>query len=106
MTENRSTETYPSFRSGRERIALGLVLLVVLGLPLGALGFQRAQTAGPARVIELTARLPTADQGGWTPERITVQRGERIKLRISSADVIHGFSIPKLDVHVDWIEPG
>lgn len=106
MTDNRSAETYPTFRSGRERIALSLVLLVVLGLPLGALGFQRAQMAGPARVIELTARLPTAEQGGWTPEYITVQRGERIKLRISSADVIHGFSIPKLDVHVDWIEPG
>lgn len=106
MTENRSTETYPTFRSGRERVALGLVLVVVLGLPLGALGFQRAQMAGPARVVELTARLPTADHGGWTPERITVQRGERIKLRISSADVVHGFSIPKLDVHVDWIEPG
>jgi mono/diheme cytochrome c family protein len=106
MTDNRSTETYPSFRSGRERVALSLVLLVVLGLPLGALGFQRAQTAGPARVVELTARLPTAEHGGWTPERITVQRGERIRLRISSADVVHGFSIPKLDVYVDWIEPG
>lgn len=106
MTENHSTETYPTFRSGRERIALGLVLLVVLGLPLGVLGFERVQTAGPVRVVELMARLPTADNGGWTPERITVQRGERIKLRISSADVVHGFSIPKLDVHVDWIEPG
>ncbi len=106
MTENHSTETYPNFRSRRERIALGLVLLMVVGLPLGALGFQRAQMAGPARVVELTARLPTADHGGWTPERITVQRGERIKLRISSADVVHGFSIPKLDVHIDWIEPG
>jgi mono/diheme cytochrome c family protein/plastocyanin len=106
MTENHPTETYPTFRSDRERIALSLVLLVVLGLPLGALGFQKAQTAGPARVVELTARLPTAEHGGWTPERITVQRGERVRLRISSADVVHGFSIPKLDVHVDWIEPG
>jgi mono/diheme cytochrome c family protein len=106
MDKDNSNETYRSFRSGRERIALSLVLLVVLGLPLGALGFQRAQTAGPARVVELTARLPTAEHGGWTPERITVQRGERIRLRISSADVVHGFSIPKLGIHVDWIEPG
>jgi mono/diheme cytochrome c family protein/plastocyanin len=83
------------------------VLLVVLGLPLGVLGFrQQARTAGPERVVELTARLPTAEQGGWTPETITVQRGERIKLRISSADVVHGFSIPKLGIDVDWIEPG
>ena len=106
MDKDNSNETYRSFRSGRERVALSLVLLVVLGLPLGALGFQQTQMSGPARVIELTARLPTAEQGGWTPEYISVQQGERVKLRISSADVIHGFSIPKLDVHVDWIEPG
>lgn len=106
MTSQPSSDIYPAFRSGRERIALGLVLLAVLGLPLAVIGVRRLQAAGPARVIELTARLPTADQGGWTPEIITVRRGERVKLRISSEDVVHGFSIPKLGIDVDWIEPG
>lgn len=106
MTKQPSTETYPAFRSRRERIALGLVLLAVLGLPLTALGYQRLQVAGPARVIGMRARLPTAEQGGWTPETITVQKGERVRLRISSDDVMHGFSIPKLGIQVDRIEPG
>ena len=106
MTTSSPREIYPAFHSRRERAALGLVLLVVLGLPLVVVGFKRLQAAGPARVIELTARLPTAEQGGWTPEVITVQRGERVQLRITSEDVVHGFSIPKLDVSVDWIEPG
>lgn len=99
-------DAYPAFRSSRERIALGLVLLIVLGLPLAVIGLRRLQATGPARVVELTARLPTADQGGWTPEIITVQRGEQVKLRISSEDVVHGFSVPKLGINVDWIEPG
>lgn len=106
MTDKQSIETYPAFRSRRELIALGFVLLVVVGLPLAVIGLRRAQATGPERVIELTARLPTADRGGWTPEIIRVQRGERVKLRISSQDVVHGFNIPKLDIAVDRIEPG
>ncbi|MCB0203555.1 MAG: c-type cytochrome [Anaerolineae bacterium] len=106
MPPSDSPDTYPAFRSQRELIALGFVLLVVVGLPLVVIGMRRAQATGPARVIELTARLPTSEQGGWSPERITVQKGERIKLRISSEDVVHGFSVPKLDINVDWIEPG
>lgn len=106
MPLSDSSDTYPAFRSRRELIALGFVLLVVLGLPLAVFGLRRAQVTGPARVIELTARLPTAEQGGWSPERIIVQRGERVILRIGSEDVVHGFSVPKLDINVNWIEPG
>ena len=103
---NSSTEKYPTFRSGRERFALGLVLLVVLGIPLAIFGYQRLRAAGPMRTIEITARLPTSDLGGWTPEVITVQKGERVRLRLTSADVVHGFAVPKLGIDAGWIEPG
>ena len=106
MRHDPPPDTYPGFRSRRELVALALVLLVVVGLPLAVVASRRLQAAGPAQVIELTARLPTADQGGWTPEIVTVQRGQRVKLRISSEDVVHGFSVPKLGINVDWIEPG
>lgn len=102
-----SSNTYPSFRSGRERIALGLVLLVVVGLPLALLGYHHLQAASaPVHVVEMTARLPAEEHGGWTPEVIRVQKGERVRLRLTSSDVVHGFSIPKLGVAVDWVEPG
>lgn len=107
MTQNSSDATYPSFRPGPERIALALVLLVVLGLPLVVWGYRGLQAAtSPVRVIELTGRLPTADHGGWTPEFITVRKGERVRLRLTSNDVVHGFAIPKLGVEPGWIEPG
>ena len=98
---NSSTEKYPTFRSGRERFALGLVLLVVLGIPLAIFGYQRLRAAGPMRTIEITARLPTSDLGGWTPEVITVQKGERVRLRLTSADVVHGFAVPKLGIDAE-----
>ena len=106
MPHDPPPDTYSAFRSRRELVALALVLLVVVGLPLAVVASRRMQASGPARVVELTARLPTADRGGWTPEIITVQHGERVKLRISSEDVVHGFSVPKLDINVDWIQPG
>jgi len=106
LRQDSESETYPAFRSHPERIALALVLLVVVGLPLAIFGYQRLQAAGPVRTVELTARLPTANQGGWTPEVITVQKGERVRLRLTSMDVVHGFAVPKLGIDAGWVEPG
>ncbi len=92
-----------------ERLALALVLLVLIALPLALLGYQylpRLLASSSPRLIDLTARLPTSDQGGWTPDIIRVQRGERVRLRLHSADVVHGFAIPKLGLDAGWVEPG
>lgn len=91
-----------------ERLALALVLLVLVGLPLALLGKQvlARYSGGGARTITLVARLPSADQGGWTPDLIRVQIGERVRLRLTSADVVHGFAIPKLGLDAGWVEPG
>lgn len=92
-----------------ERLALALVLLVLIILPLALLGYQylpRLLASSSPRVIDLTARLPTSDQGGWTPDTLRVQRGEKVRLRLHSADVVHGFAIPKLGLDAGWVEPG
>ncbi len=101
--------TLSSAKTRTERLAFILVLLVFVGLPLallGGQGFARLRASSQARTIELTARLPTADQGGWTPDLIRVQKGERVRLRLTSADVMHGFAIPKLGIDAGWVEPG
>ncbi|MFI5340775.1 MAG: c-type cytochrome [Candidatus Methylomirabilales bacterium] len=56
------------------------------------------------RAIELVARQPAA--GGWSRDRIVVNRGEWVRLRIRSEDVVHGFAIGRLGVDVGPIEPG
>ena len=36
-----------------------------------------------------------------------MQKGEQVRLRITSADVVHGFAIPKLGIETDdWVLPG
>lgn len=89
----------------REILALAVIVLVVVLFPASLFGYQVWRTsAEDARVIDLVANAPA--RGGWTPDAIRVNAGERVRLRISSPDVVHGFEIPALGIQVDEILPG
>jgi heme/copper-type cytochrome/quinol oxidase subunit 2 len=99
-----------------------LVVAVLVGIPFWVMreesGARAIPGGGDVRVIELTA----VAEGGiftfenvvghnyWrrTPEvaRPVVRVGEKVLFRLRSADVIHGFSIPELQVGPVSIEPG
>lgn len=83
------------------RLASGVLFLAAA---LVVLAEQLSPSGHSGRVIELVARQPAA--GGWSPERIIVNRGERVRLRIRSEDVVHGFAIGRLGVDAGAIEPG
>ncbi len=97
-----------------DRIPLALTLLILIAVPLGLWGYQRLYLPHKfvgARVITLTA---LASDGVWTQEQVAgtnywrrhfsptpqidVQRGENIVLRLASADVLHSFAIPVLNI--------
>jgi len=72
---------------------------------IAALAFLIEWRSGPTDgVIDLVARQPGA--GGWSLPRIVVNQGERVRLRIRSEDVIHGFAIGRMGVDAGPIEPG
>ena len=85
-----------------------LARVVTVGLFLGLAAAFAAVTVGrfgsSGQEIELIARQPSA--GGWSRERIVVNQGERVRLRIRSEDVVHGFAIGRMGVDAGLIEPG
>jgi cytochrome c oxidase subunit II len=81
-------------------LTAALFLVLVVALAVAILG----PVSSPERGIELVARQPAA--GGWSHERIVVNQGERVRLRIRSEDVIHGFAIGRMGVDAGPIEPG
>jgi len=81
-------------------LTAALFLVLVVALAVAILG----PLSSPERGIELVARQPAA--GGWSRERIVVNQGERVRLRIRSEDVIHGFAIGRMGVDAGPIEPG
>lgn len=90
-----------------EFLALLVVLAVVILFPLTIFAYQYLYlpaTYGPVKVINLWARVPQA--GGWAPEVITVHKGDRVRLRLHSQDVVHGFAIGKMGVDAGPIYPG
>ncbi|MHB1006024.1 MAG: c-type cytochrome [Chloroflexota bacterium] len=92
-------------KTRREVLALAIVLALAVLLPASAFGYQASRSSVEGvRVIDVVARTPA--DGGWQPEVLRVNLGERVRLRISSADVVHGFAIPALGVTVDEVLPG
>ena len=88
-----------------EVFALGVVLLVLVVFPAGVFGYQAWRTASAGvKVVDIVARAP--ELGGFAPDRLNLKAGETVRLRISSPDVVHGFTIPGLGVNVDEIYPG
>jgi cytochrome c oxidase subunit 2 len=88
----------------RESLARILTAGLLLGLCAALLLVIPVWRGSSDGVIELVARQPAA--GGWSRERIVVNQGERVRLRIRSEDVVHGFSIGRLGVDAGPIEPG
>ena len=84
-----------------------VVVVVVLGMPAALFAYKASRqqrSSGGVRVIEMVARAP--EQGGFSPDRVSLRVGETVRLRISSPDVVHGLTIPGLGVNVDEIYPG
>jgi len=91
----------------RRRLRLPKTLLWLL-IPLPALfiGLRHAQPVmGGLRVIDVVAAIPEA--GGFQPDSIQVQAGEKVLLRFHAQDVAHGVAIgPGLGVDLGDVEPG
>lgn len=77
---------------------------VLLGFAVALLAGTLWRVRSTGQHVELIARQPGA--GGWSRERIIVNQGERVRLRIRSEDVVHGFAIGRMSVEAGPIEPG
>jgi cytochrome c oxidase subunit 2 len=102
-SDSMFTSSHPG-GSRPERLARLVGVVVLVGFLLAILAAWLVKARPSDRGIELVARQPAA--GGWSRERIVVNRGERVRLRIRSEDVVHGFAIGRLGVEVGPIEPG
>lgn len=74
--------------------ALALACVVILSAPFNT------QAQGTPRVIEITAK-----RFEFTPNVITLKRGEPVILRVRSADVTHGFFSRQLKID-ELLVPG
>jgi len=74
--------------------ALMVVLVVFMAVS------PRGARAGEPRVIEIHAK-----RFGFTPDQITLKKGETVKIRLVSEDVTHGFFLRPLKIDEE-VSPG
>lgn len=86
-----------------------LVILVVIlaSFALGQIFSSKSRTSNITQAPNISAREIdiTAKQFEFVPNKITVNLGESLRLKLTSLDVTHGFSIPEYGIN-ETIEPG
>ena len=82
------------------KFALSAVALVALVLLFGATAPQKAHAEEGPRMIEITAK-----RFAFSPNEITLKKGETVKLVLHSEDVTHGFFMRALKIDEE-IQPG
>lgn len=65
-----------------------------------AVAMNTPSRAATPRVVEITAQ-----RFGFTPNQVTLKKGETVTLRLKSADVTHGFFMRALKID-EVVEPG
>jgi mono/diheme cytochrome c family protein/plastocyanin len=85
-----------------ERLARLLVVVAIL-LPLGVVMYS-AERSGAEDVVKIRARMP--DAGGWLPDELNAEVGKPLRLRLTSEDVMHGFSVGRADGQTIDLKPG
>lgn len=85
-----------------EIAAVILVLVSVVGLPAAALGYESLRHSGhDGQVITLAGT-----EGAWSHDTIRVRQGEKLRLRLTSNDVVHGFELKGYGIEIDEVYPG
>ena len=88
-----------------ERTALALVLAILIGVPAAVFSYEALRDrAGASREIFIVAR--TVERGGWSPARVVVKQGQKVRLRILADDVTHGFQLLHFGVDAGAIKTG
>ena len=77
-----------------------LFVLMAVGLVFLTGVTRRVKAEEGPRVIEITTK-----RFGFTPNQITLKKGETVKLRLATEDVTHGFFMRALKID-ETIEPG
>lgn len=73
--------------------------------PFGAANDEPVAEPEPTPAPSTVSFNVTAKQWSFSPTTITVKKGDRVRLSITSVDVRHGFALPTFDIS-ETLQPG
>lgn len=84
-----------------ELVAAILAVVALVGTPAASFAYESYLRSEHAHEFTLVGQ-----NAKWNMTTIRVREGDLVRLRITSADVIHGFEIDGLEVEADEVYPG
>lgn len=89
-----------------EIAAAVLVFVAVVATPLAIFGYERVVRPALAAPGEFRVAIHIFEEGGFQPRQIVVQRGQKVRLVLTSYDVTHSFQLLDYGVDTGPIFPG
>ena len=81
------------------------IILVIVCTVVTVFGIFTYRSVDERNTVTLLARAP--EKGNWSPQKIVLQKGKEVHLRIRNTDLVsHGFYIPALNIIVKEIKAG
>lgn len=72
-----------------------LLVVIAMALPFALLSMDNVFSSKNSVVI----KAYIAEAGGFKPNLIVVEKGQKVRLVVESMDVVHGFAIPSLGIN-------
>ncbi len=110
IVRDRKGPATEASRSAMRRLNIAatvLALLATVGLPAAVMGYQSLRASSfDGQVIDLVGAHGAWHTAAGHETAIRLKEGERVRLRLASHDVVHGFSLQAFGIEVDEVRPG
>ena len=78
-----------------------MIIGIIAVLVITGVFFIKAKTGNAIKDTEIKDFEVKAFRFGYSPETITVNKGDKIKIKINNTDTLHGMRIPELEIRGD-----
>lgn len=75
-----------------------IIVTIIIAIVIAGIFIAKSNTGNAIKESEIKEFTVKAFRFGYTPDTITVNKGDRVRIIINNTDTLHGIRIPELDL--------
>mgnify|MGYP001605693911 CR=1 FL=1 len=75
-----------------------IIVTIIIAIVIAGIFIAKSNTGNAIKESEIKEFTVKAFRFGYTPDTITVNKGDKVKITIDNTDTLHGIRIPDLNI--------